>query len=138
MDEREFPKYFQTSIISLESGTGTQTDKQTNATHVPLVVPVIRSGFPPHRLTQNGRDRRRPLTALEELKRPLDNEAERAKTLRPDPVPRYHKRLFEEFFTIGPDLSKLEFPKNCTHAIVPPKTLYQFPNLPENRLWYLI
>lgn len=51
---------------------------------------------------------------------------------------KHSKRLFEEFFVIGADAQSVDTQKIKEFSIIPPKKLYQYPNLPENKNEYYI
>ena len=62
-------------------------------------------------------------------------ETKRSKTLSFESSLRYHHKLFEEFFVIGPDPETLKKVSIENTDIIKPKKLFQYPNLNPN--WYL-
>eukprot|EP00826_Nyctotherus_ovalis_P014474 TRINITY_DN14037_c0_g1_i1.p1 TRINITY_DN14037_c0_g1~~TRINITY_DN14037_c0_g1_i1.p1 ORF type:complete len:264 (+),score=56.16 TRINITY_DN14037_c0_g1_i1:73-864(+) len=53
-------------------------------------------------------------------------------------VSKRRTRLFEEFFIISAPLDLVDKVKLIDFAYLPPSILYQYPNLPEHRNWYLL
>lgn len=53
------------------------------------------------------------------------------------PLTKHQNHLFEEFFIISAPLSSVDNLKINDFAFLPPTVLFQYPNLPEHREWYI-
>lgn len=59
----------------------------------------------------------------------------RPNTLSISPPLEYHRKLFEEFFVIGPDTDQFKGFDNKIVSLVKPKKLFQYPNLVSEKHW---